>query len=119
MAEFIATLQALSKGKTVDDLSQALTDVVAAVEEVGGKGKLTLTLSISRPDKSDGRQVLIEDAIVSKLPKPDRQITLMFAHEGNLSRSPFDQQDLFDPRRVGLEPEDHRDTEAQRAAAGA
>ncbi len=94
--DFGSFLLELARGKTHDELSQALHDVVAKVIDTGKKGSLTLTLSIGLLDKDPANGMQITDEIKVKLPEHDRPSSMFYPdRKGNLSRR--------DPRQMSFE----------------
>lgn len=85
--EFGSFLLEQARGKTHDELSQALHDVTAKVIETGKKGSLTLTLSIGLLDKDPSNGLVITDQIKTKMPEHDRPASVFYPdRHGNLSR---------------------------------
>lgn len=90
---FTDTLTALRYGELLDELSDKLHEVVAACNETGKSGSLTLTLKFK---PSRGGAIEINDDIKAKVPTLERGSTLMFpTPEGNLQRE--------DPRQMKLD----------------
>lgn len=100
--DFLTTLNELQGGATVADLNQALQALVGDVRSIGKPGTLTLTLKVS--PKASGSQLIISDEIKLAPPKPDREITIMFADDNNhLTR-----RDPRQPKLDGLQSADVR-----------
>jgi hypothetical protein len=98
MKPFTDTLAQLRYGKAAEELTEAMATLIAKCTETGGKGSITLKLSIA-PGKSG--QVEIVDTITSKLPEFTRSTSLFFVTpEGNLSRNDPRQGELPGVRRV-------------------
>lgn len=96
---FATFLMEHAKGRSHDELSQLLRDLVLAVEETGKPAKLTYTVSIKPQPKVDGA-VLIADDIKTTVPKLDRPQSIFFATAvGDLVRN--------DPRQTNLFDEEH------------
>lgn len=94
--DFGSFLLELARGKTHDELSQALHDVVGKVMETGKKGSVTLTLSIGLLDKDPANGMQITDEIKVKLPEHDRPSSMFYPDRtGNLSRR--------DPRQMSFD----------------
>ena len=92
---FADWLREQSNGRTLDELSDALADVSAAVRETGKKGTLTLTITIS-PVKNGGGALVVADQVKALAPKPDRRTSVFYADDhGNLTRE--------DPRQPTFE----------------
>lgn len=91
---FLDTMRELEAGDLVEDLTDAQHAIVAAIEEYGGVGEITLKLKYKR----DGKQIQITSNLVHKTPKPSRGISLFFVTpENNLSRDD-PRQKTFDIR---------------------
>jgi hypothetical protein len=82
-------------GVTLDELSDALRDLVAAVVEEGKAGKLTMTLSV-KPAGRDSGALEVGCEIKSAPPKKTPGVSIFFASpESNLVRQ--------DPRQQGFD----------------
>ena len=80
---FLETLGTLRHGRTLEDLGDELTTLIAAIKTTGKGGSLTLTLKI-KPARSGAVQyVTIEDQIVSKCPKLEKGDTVYFTTSDN------------------------------------
>jgi hypothetical protein len=78
-------LQEQRTGGLHDELSHALTELVAACVETGKKGQLTLKVAVE-PTK-DGVTVLVTDDVAITKPKHDAMPALFFPDSrGNLRR---------------------------------
>jgi hypothetical protein len=94
--EFGSFLLEQARGRTHDELSQALQDVTRKVIETGKKGSLTLVLNIALLDKDPANGLVITDEIKTKLPEHDRPASMFFpTSDGNLSRR--------DPRQMSFD----------------
>lgn len=94
--DFSSFLLELARGKTHEELSQALQDVTAKVIETGKKGSLTLNLTIELLDKDPANGLRLTDEIKTKLPEHDRPGSMFFrTTDGNLSRR--------DPRQMSFD----------------
>jgi len=92
---FNVTVSQLRNGRTQDELSEKLNEVVNACRETGKMGEITLKIKV-KPDKGANGQYFLEDAITAKAPQADRGQTIMFGTpEGNLQRN--------DPRQAEME----------------
>ena len=92
---FLETLRELRNGATLDDLSEQMAALVAAVRDSNKSGSLTLKISIKPATRNDATTVLIDDEVVVKMPKAERSATIMFTTEDNsLSRDNPRQQKL-------------------------
>ena len=83
---FLEALRELRSGESLADLHEALRSLVGHVRSVGKSGTLTLTLSVSLA-KGSTHTLVIADELKLKEPKPDREVTFMYADDDNrLSR---------------------------------
>lgn len=99
---FATTLAELNKGALLAELSDKLSEAVAAVKEHGGKGRIRLDLKISRV--SDEAIELVPDISITKPTKPKRP-SIYFANDnGELSREKFQQREL--PLAIVTAPEE-------------
>lgn len=80
MSEFTKIFGDLEKGKAASDISDALTELVAACKDVGKKGELSIKLTL-RPGGDDTVRFAVEFS--SKTPKRDRKETTFFVTEDN------------------------------------
>lgn len=94
--DFAAFLLEHARGRSHDELSQALRALVLAVADVNKPGKITYTVHIKPQPKVDGA-VLIADEIKCSLPAYDRPESIFFTTEtGDLTRNDPHQTRLFD-----------------------
>lgn len=109
---FAAFLQEQSGGRTHEELSVKLHDLIEAVQETGKGGSLTLKIDV-RPIPGAGKRTLtVTDAVAAKVPKPDRQKSIFFVtDDGNLSRN-----DPTQPVLTGLREVDNTTTKQLRSA---
>ncbi len=92
---FDKTLRELRRGAVIDECSQALAQVVAAVRATGKPGKLKLELSIVPTSRGDSCCVTVLDDVSVKLPRLEKAITIFYANEENLlQRNDPRQQEL-------------------------
>lgn len=92
--DFAAFLMEHRRGKTHTELSEALRDLVVAVEDTRKAGKLTYTLTIKPQERTPGA-VMVADQIKCTLPEHERSESIFFATEsGELIRN--------DPRQTAL-----------------
>lgn len=106
--DFGSFLLEQARGKTHDELSQALHDLTAKVIETGKKGSLILTLSVGLLDKEPSSGLIITDQIKVKLPEHDRPASVFYPdRHGNLSRRDPNQMSFEDlvtlPEPEGLD----------------
>jgi hypothetical protein len=96
---FPETILQMDNGATVAELSDALEKVVAAVRAAGKRGSITLTIKVAPASKGSTDVLMVESQVSSKLPEPDRGMTIFYATEDNhLVRNDPKQQML--PLRV-------------------
>ena len=90
---FNATVAQLNNGRTQQELSEALSELVQACRATNKVGEITLKIKV-RPDGASG-QCFLEDQISTNLPKFDRSKTLFWGtQEGNLQRTNPAQHEL-------------------------
>jgi len=90
---FADTLQRLQDGRTARELGEALQQLVAAVEETGRAGTLTLQIKVSKSKAS--RMVEVLDTWRVKTPELDRPTSLFYIdEEHNLHRKDPIQDEL-------------------------
>lgn len=90
---FNHVIAALNYGSTLEELSERLSQCVAASRDTGKASTLNLTLKI-KPHRNG--QYELAEKITTKIPDPERGITLMFGTpDGNLTRD--------DPRQIQLD----------------
>jgi hypothetical protein len=96
---FPETILQMNNGATVAELSEALEQVVAAVRASGKSGSLTLSVKVSPASKKSTEVLMVESQVKTKLPEPERGMTIFYATEDNhLVRNDPKQQML--PLRV-------------------
>jgi hypothetical protein len=90
---FNVVIAGLNYGNTLEELSERLSQCVAASRDTGKASSLTLTLKI-KPHRNG--QYELTEKVAAKIPDPERGITLMFGTpDGNLVRD--------DPRQIQLD----------------
>ena len=88
---FVDFLREHGRGRTQDELSEALHTLIARVKDTGKKGSLSLTIVVE-PMKKDERLLVVGDKIAIKLPEHDRPSAVWFVgKDGNLQRDDPDQ----------------------------
>ena len=96
---FQETILQMNNGATLGELSEALNKVVANVRATGKAGSITLTLKVAPASKGSTDVLVVESQVKTKLPEPDRGVTIFFATADNtLVRNDPRQQQL--PLRV-------------------
>ena len=73
---YLHTLKSLGYGETVEEMSVRLNACIQAAKHTGKAAELTLTLKIK--PKAAGTQVFIEEVVKEKIPKFDREETILF-----------------------------------------
>lgn len=93
-----------NRGRTHDELSEGLRDLVAKVEDTGKKGTITLTVTIE-PLKGAENCLQVSDEIKLKLPEHDRGASIFFrGRDGNLQRDDPNQPTFDTLREVPPPP---------------
>lgn len=91
---FLHTVSELRSGRTQQELSETLNDLVGKCRDTGKKGAITLKISII-PDKGDTGQYFLTDTITTKEPEFERGQTIMWGTpDGNLQRTDPSQGEL-------------------------
>lgn len=95
---FFDVFRELRRGGAIDEATDELQRVVAAVEETGKAGKLVIEISVTPASKGQGA-VKVADKITAKLPALPAGETIMFVtKDNNLVAN--------DPRQTTLELKD-------------
>jgi len=96
---FQETILQINNGATLEELSEELAKVVAAVRAAGKGGALTLTLKVLPASTGSTDVLMVESQVKTKLPERDRGMTVFYATDDNrLVRNDPKQQML--PLRV-------------------
>ena len=78
-------------GRTHDELSEGMRDLIQKVKDTGRKGSVTLKIT-AEPMKKDDRMVVVSDSLKLRLPEHDRPAAVWFVdRDGNLARNDPDQ----------------------------
>jgi len=97
---FAATLQEVRRGAIVDEATDALNELVKAVQDTGKAGKLTLTLEL-KPFAKAADAISVKAKVVATMPKMEDAEEVFFATaENNLSRNNAKQEELPGVRLV-------------------
>lgn len=89
---FADFLREQSGGKSHDELSEGLHDLIAKVSDTGKAGSITYVVTV-KPLKDDLEVFIVSDEIKLKLPEHDRKASMFYPDEnGNLTRT--------DPRQL-------------------
>ena len=84
---FADWLREQSGGRSHDELSEALHDLVARVKDTSKKGSLQFTVTVAPFDKHDDAPLVVTDEIRLRLPEHDRKASMFYADaNGNLTR---------------------------------
>jgi hypothetical protein len=103
---FTFTLNQLNAGRTAQELSEKLNELVQQCQFTNRAGSINLTIKI-KPEGNTGQYSLVDEVKVTP-PKMDRARTLLFGTpEGNLQATDPRQKTLF-------EGQDIRDLEQQK-----
>ena len=105
MNAFEKTLREINEGKSVSDLSEALTNLVAAVRLTGRPGKLKYTLTVKPASKGETVTLMLADEIDVKTPKSERLTSVFFADQDNVLLRNDPRQKEFELRTVKNEEE--------------
>ena len=98
-------IREMERGSFAIDASAELSKVVAAVQEHGGKGKVSLHLEVSRTSHDDG-VLTVTGKLDASVPKPKRRGSIFFADDDhNLLRKDPRQYDIEDQLRDVGEPD--------------
>lgn len=91
---FVFALQQLCGGRTQEELSKELNQLVLDCRSTGKAGELTLKINV-RPDKGDNGQYFLKPEVKVKTPKFEVSESLFWATpEGNLQRQDPSQGEL-------------------------
>lgn len=94
-------LQEQNGGKTHNELSEALYDLIARVRDTGKKGSVQLTVSVEMLKNTAGEMLAVTDEIKLKLPEHERHGSIYYSDDqGNLSRANPNQPELSGLREV-------------------
>ena len=114
---FADWLREQSSGKTHEELSEGLHDLIGRVRDTGKKGTIAIIVSVA-PMKGDKDVLVVTDQIKLRIPEHDRKPSLFYpdAH-GNLTRNDPNQLVFESLREVGGETVDIRTGEIKEARA--
>lgn len=92
--DFLAFLAGINKGRTVADLGAKLQELVAAIENTGKGGTLTLKITVKPANKSDA--LTVADEVTVKAPALAKPDSIFFPDANhNLVRNDPKQSELF------------------------
>lgn len=111
-------LPQLDKGRVMGRLSEELTKVLAAVEQTGRAGSVTLTMELKPVPDTDGKQVTVSGKVKATAPRPDLRATLFFVTEDQqLTRRNPEQREFWEPRESERDEEDEESGEEPEGSA--
>ncbi|WP_298699219.1 hypothetical protein [uncultured Brevundimonas sp.] len=101
-------LREMRKGRIVEDATEALHEVVKAVDATNKAGSVTLKIKV-KPSKDGGWEKTLSAAISTDVPRPDMPDAVFFSNaDGDLVRDDPEQTRLFEdterparPKAVG------------------
>lgn len=102
------TLRDMRKGRIVDEATEALAEVVKAVDATDKAGSVTITIKV-KPSKGGGLEKTLSATVKRDVPTPDLPDAVFFSTvDGGLVRDDPEQRPLFGeaegsgrPRAVG------------------
>jgi hypothetical protein len=101
---FADFLQEHGRGRTHDELGEALYALIARVKDTGKAGSVSLTVRVE-PMKKDDRMVIVSDKIALNYPEHDRPSAAWFiGKDGNLQRDDPNQMSFESLREVPPPP---------------
>lgn len=87
-------------GRTHDEMSEGLRDLVSRVQDTGKKGSITLVVKVAPLDK-DPNVLVVSDEIKLNLPEHDRKASIFYTDaNGDLTRNDPNQMTIDDLRQV-------------------
>lgn len=93
---FASWLMEQAGGKTEQELTDGLRDLVARVNDTGKKGSLSLVVNVA-PMKGDPSMLVVSDEIKLKLPEHDRKASIFWTDDANnLVRNDPNQRSFFE-----------------------
>ncbi len=88
-------LREMRKGRIVEDATEALREVVKAVDATEKAGTVTLKITV-KPSKGGGTDKTLSVSIATAIPRPDLPDAVFFSTvDGDLVRDDPDQRVLF------------------------
>ena len=95
MQDVFSFLRDLHQGKVLEELSEEITAITAAVRAAGKSGELTLKVKFKTPPKGDVSYLTFEAEVSSKKPRRDRGDTIFFiTNDNRLTRQDPTQTEL-------------------------
>lgn len=93
--DFLVFLSGVNKGRTANELGEKLQELVAAIENTGKAGTLTLKIAV-KPAGKNGAALIVTDEVTVKAPKLSRPESIFFPDpEHNLVRNDPNQPSMF------------------------
>lgn len=115
---FADWLREQGQGRTHDELSEGLADLVSAIQATGKGGSIVLTINLKPLEKGNTNAIIVTDKVTVKAPQLERKSSVFFPDEaGNLHRSDPNQL-AFDSLRDVSAPEQPREADHAERAAG-
>jgi hypothetical protein len=98
---FADWLQEQARGQAHQELTEALWDLVQAVQATGKPGTITLTVTVEPMRKTGGQVIVTRHKVKTAPPEPDREPSVSWVdRNGNLTRDNPNQPDLFELRET-------------------
>lgn len=100
MVDFVSTVMEMRNGKVAADISDKFNELIAAVLDTGGGGKIAITFDV-KPSRADMQHGGVKEVTMShsvKLTKPERPIgdaIFFITPDGSLSRTDPEQMEMF------------------------
>jgi hypothetical protein len=86
------------------ELTALLASLVLAVRETGKAGEMTLKVQVKPATPGNQEQFFVADVVTSKIPEPDKPVSLFFFNEENLSLTRNDPRQQELPLQVLSQP---------------
>lgn len=97
-------LRDMRRGRIVDDATEALEEVVKAVDATEKAGSVTIKITV-KPSKDGGWEKTLSTAISTSIPRKDSPDAVFFSNaDGDLVRDDPDQRPLFGDADGGSRP---------------
>lgn len=100
MNSYEQTLREMRHGRSLQELSEQLALLVAAVRDTGKGGSLTYKITVKPASAGDVVTVQLEDDVKPNIPKPARGNSIFYANENNTLQRTDPRQREFDIREV-------------------
>ena len=97
-------LREMRRGRIVDDATDALGEVVKAVDATNKAGSVTIKISV-KPSKDGGWEKTLSASIATTVPRQDMPDAVFFSNaDGDLVRDDPEQRALFGEAEVSGRP---------------